>query len=79
MQDHRLRYVVPGSLVGISRDGHTFLTLGKGVGAWDMLTGKQIALKDVDIESYELFQRTAILAGKAKLTLEVYGVLSKQS
>jgi hypothetical protein len=50
-----------GYLIGIARDGHTFLTMsGAETFAWDMQTGSSVALNVVVPDQYARYQRTII-------------------
>lgn len=62
-----------GYLIGIARDGHTFLTMsGAETFAWDMQTGSSVALNVVDPDQYARYQRTIIRpASRGQLTVEL--------
>jgi WD40 repeat protein len=74
--DYRLRYTCPGSLIGVSRNGQTFLTKSKDAcDAWETATGKRCALDELNPKDYDLHQRTVTSADELKMILQVQDLL----
>lgn len=77
----KCRYAIhPGVLIGISRDGETFLThrAHRHYQAWDTATGSELVLASISPETYQFHQRTTIFTDSPELTLQVYDVLEKR-
>ncbi len=73
---YQLRYICPGSLIGVSRNGQTFLTKSKDTfDAWETATGKQCALDELDPQDYDLHQRAVASADELERTLQVQDLL----
>ena len=77
----RLRYTCPGSLVGISHDGETFLTrhTADSFSVWEINTGTELALEHVVPETFQLYQRIIALADQQQLSLQIRDVFDAHS
>jgi WD40 repeat protein len=84
LTDYKLRFTCPEAvLIGISRDGETFLTRQStgefSFKAWNINTGSEVPLQDVDPESCDFYQRTVVTSKineRSKVTLTIQDVLS---
>jgi hypothetical protein len=86
MGNGQLRFTCPGVLIGKSRDDETFLTYypidsfttdTRNFKAWSVQTGKEIALHNLDPESYALHQRALVFSNEnTHEELMIYDVLN---
>lgn len=74
---HQLESIHPGILIGVSRDGQTFLTHHQeGFSAWNISTGLEVALQNLNPASYELCQRCLVSGNMFEMTLRIQDALA---
>jgi WD40 repeat protein len=73
----QLRYICPGSLIGIARSNETFLTRpAKNIfKAWETATGRELPLDSITPESYAFHQR--VVTQVKPPTLQILDVLKQ--
>lgn len=77
---NQFRYQVPGYLIGASKDGRMFLTqrAPEAVSAWDIATGAEIPLEQIDPEAYPDHQRLVFSKVKGLQVHDVFGIWPPQ-